>query len=74
MSDRRSPPLVIYTCLFIAYESYFTFHGFRYVEITGWPGTPTLNDIEGETLIKPIEIIQKKSDPSTQIGTIESII
>lgn len=25
----------------------FTFHGFRYVEITGWPGTPTANDIEG---------------------------
>ncbi|MBD0289024.1 MAG: family 78 glycoside hydrolase catalytic domain, partial [Flavisolibacter sp.] len=25
----------------------FTFHGFRYIEITGWPGTPTLNDIEG---------------------------
>lgn len=25
----------------------FTFHGFRYVEITGWPGKPTVNDIEG---------------------------
>lgn len=25
----------------------FTFHGFRYVEISGWPGTPTVNDIEG---------------------------
>ncbi|MEO5892154.1 MAG: family 78 glycoside hydrolase catalytic domain [Ferruginibacter sp.] len=25
----------------------FTFHGFRYVEITGWPGKPTLDDIEG---------------------------
>lgn len=25
----------------------FTFHGFRYVEITGWPGTPTVKDIEG---------------------------
>lgn len=25
----------------------FTFHSFRYVEVTGWPGTPTLNDIEG---------------------------
>lgn len=25
----------------------FTFHGFRYVEITGWPGRPTLADIEG---------------------------
>ncbi|MDR3268998.1 MAG: glycoside hydrolase family 78 protein [Tannerella sp.] len=25
----------------------FTFHGFRYVEITGWPGgRPTLNDVE----------------------------
>jgi alpha-L-rhamnosidase len=25
----------------------FTFHGFRYVEITGWPGKPTLEDIAG---------------------------
>ena len=25
----------------------FTFHGFRYVEITGWPGRPTLDNIEG---------------------------
>ncbi len=25
----------------------FTFHGFRYIEITGWPGKPTINDIEG---------------------------
>ena len=25
----------------------FTFHGFRYVEITGWPGEPSVNDIEG---------------------------
>ena len=25
----------------------FTFHGFQYVEITGWPGTPKISDIEG---------------------------
>jgi alpha-L-rhamnosidase len=25
----------------------FTFHAFRYIEITGWPGIPTLQDIEG---------------------------
>ncbi len=25
----------------------FTFHGFRYVEITGWPGRPDLSNIEG---------------------------
>lgn len=25
----------------------FTFHGFRFIEITGWPGKPTVKDIEG---------------------------
>ncbi|MEC3909365.1 family 78 glycoside hydrolase catalytic domain [Sphingobium sp. CR2-8] len=25
----------------------FTYHGFRYVEVEGYPGTPTLDDIEG---------------------------
>ena len=25
----------------------FTFHGFRYVEVTGWPGTPRPSDFEG---------------------------
>lgn len=25
----------------------FTFHGFQYIEITGWPGTPSMDDVEG---------------------------
>lgn len=25
----------------------FTFHGFRYLEVTGWPGRPSLTDVEG---------------------------
>lgn len=29
------------------YEPRFTYHGFRYVEITGYPGTPGLDAIEG---------------------------
>ncbi|MDO4754954.1 MAG: family 78 glycoside hydrolase catalytic domain, partial [Parabacteroides sp.] len=33
----------------------FTFHGFRYVEITGWPGRPTLDDIEGIRLNADLE-------------------
>lgn len=33
----------------------FTFHGFRYVEITGWPGRPTLNDIEGLRMNSDVE-------------------
>lgn len=33
----------------------FTFHGFRYVEITGWPGTPTLDNIEGLCLSADVQ-------------------
>ncbi|WP_262286788.1 family 78 glycoside hydrolase catalytic domain [Micromonospora sp. MA102] len=29
------------------YEPTFTFHGFRYVELTGYPGTPTLATVTG---------------------------
>jgi len=29
------------------FEPHFTFHGFRYVEVTGYPGKPTLNAIRG---------------------------
>jgi alpha-L-rhamnosidase len=30
------------------YQPYFTFHGFRYVELTGYPGQPSLNSITGQ--------------------------
>ncbi len=29
------------------YEPHFTYHGFRYVELTGYPGRPDLTSIEG---------------------------
>jgi alpha-L-rhamnosidase len=29
------------------YEPRFTYHGFRYVEVTGFPGTPRLSSLEG---------------------------
>lgn len=32
------------------YTPRFTFHGFRYVEVTGFPGTPTLATLEGHRL------------------------
>jgi len=31
-----------------AYSPHFTFHGFRYVEVTGYPGVPKLDAIQGE--------------------------
>lgn len=39
-----------YTMKGAATETYaprFTYHGFRYVEVTGFPGTPTLETLEG---------------------------
>jgi len=30
------------------WEPGFIYHGFRYVEITGWPGEPTINNFEGQ--------------------------
>ncbi len=33
----------------------FTYHGFRYVEITGYPGIPTINDFKGEVLYDEME-------------------
>lgn len=30
-----------------SYEPHFTYHGFRYVEVTGYPGRPPLDAIEG---------------------------
>jgi len=39
------------------YEPRFTYHGFRYVEITGFPGVPTINSLQGifvHSDVKPV--------------------
>jgi alpha-L-rhamnosidase len=33
-----------------SWEPSFVYHGFRYVEVTGFPGTPTINDFEGKLI------------------------
>jgi alpha-L-rhamnosidase len=37
------------------WEPKFTYHGFRYVEVTGYPGTPTKNDLTGRLVYDNIE-------------------
>lgn len=37
------------------YVPRFTFHGFRYVELTGFPGSPTADTIEGLALSSAVE-------------------
>lgn len=37
------------------YTPSFTFHGFRYVEVRGFPGTPTLDALEGHLLRSAVD-------------------
>ncbi len=37
------------------YEPRFTYHGFRYVEVTGFPGTPSLDSIRGRLVHSDVE-------------------
>lgn len=40
---------------FEEYEPRFTYHGFRYIEITGYSGIPSLEDIEGRVVYSIVE-------------------
>jgi alpha-L-rhamnosidase len=37
------------------FEPSFTYHGFRYVEVTGFPGTPALSQFEGRVVYDEME-------------------
>ncbi len=37
------------------YEPRFTYHGFRYVEVTGYPGTPSLDTLRGRVVHTAVE-------------------
>jgi alpha-L-rhamnosidase len=39
------------------WEPSFVYHGFRYVEITGYPGIPSLSDFEGKVVYDEMETI-----------------
>jgi len=39
------------------YEPHFTYHGFRYVEVTGFPGAPMLESLEGCIVHSAVEPI-----------------
>ena len=45
----------------------FTFHGFRYVEVTGYPGTPSAADLTGE-------LVNSLADPSGKLVTSSDLV
>jgi alpha-L-rhamnosidase len=39
------------------YEPHFTYHGFRYIEVTGFPGVPSLDSIRGRVVHSSVQAI-----------------
>ena len=52
------------------WEPSFIYHGFRYVEITGFPGTPTINDFEGKLVYDAFETTGSFTTSSSVINSI----
>jgi alpha-L-rhamnosidase len=56
------------------FAPHFTFHGFRYVEVTGYPGTPPLDAIKGEVVSSvsgdPVAKLSTSSDLVNQMWSI----
>ncbi len=50
------------------FAPHFTFHGFRYVEVTGYPGTPTLDAIRGDV------VSSVSGDPVAKLETSSALV
>jgi alpha-L-rhamnosidase len=50
------------------YEPRFTYHGFRYVEMTGFPGVPTLDAIEGKVVHDDVKPAGSFNSSSTMLN------
>lgn len=52
------------------WEPTFTYHGFRYVEISGYPGTPRTEDFEGRILCDEMELTGRFATSDSTINRI----
>jgi len=50
------------------FAPHFTFHGFRYVEVTGYPGTPTLDVLKGSV------VSSVSGDPVAKLTTSSDLV
>ena len=56
------------------YTPRFTFHGFRYVEVIGFPGTPDLSSIEGLRLNTDVEQVGSFSCSNERFNRIQEVV
>ena len=54
------------------WEPRFTYHGFRYVQVTGFPGTPTLDDLEARVVHTDFETRGEFSCSNELLNEIQS--
>lgn len=52
------------------WEPRFTYHGFRFVEMTGFPGSPTLSAIKGKVIYDALEVTGSFSGSNSMINQI----
>jgi alpha-L-rhamnosidase len=52
----------------------FTFHGFRYIEVTGWPGKPGLNDIQGLRMNSDLQTSGSFTSCNTMFNKLQDVI
>jgi alpha-L-rhamnosidase len=63
----------IYTLKGTGVESWqptFVYHGFRYVEVTGFPGIPTINNFEGKLIYDAFETTGAFESSNTTLNTV----
>ncbi len=56
------------------YTPRFTFHGFRYVEVTGFPGKPDLSSVEGLRLNTDVESVGTFSCSNERFNRIHNMV
>lgn len=59
-TNRNAEALDTYTCKGEGqevYEPHFTYHGFRYIELRGYPGTPSIDTVEARVVHSSVERI-----------------
>lgn len=57
-TNRNAEALDTYTCKgdgMEEFEPHFTYHGFRYVELRGYPGTPSIDTVEARVVHSSVE-------------------
>ena len=56
------------------YEPRFTFHGFRYVELTSFPGTPTLSTVTGRVMGTAAPVTGELTTSNAMVNQLQSNI